>query len=63
MWKSFIATIGLCVALSLGAHGVVAQQPGQAPNFIREDSPVIALMHAEVIDGTGAAAIRSNRNN
>jgi imidazolonepropionase-like amidohydrolase len=56
MRKSVIAAIGLCVVSSLAAVSLAAQQPGQAPNFIREDSPVIALMHVEVIDGTGAAA-------
>ena len=55
MRKGFIAAIGLCVAFSLAAHRVAAQQAGQAPNFIREDSPVIALLHVEVIDGTGSA--------
>lgn len=35
-----------------------AQQPGQAQikDFIREQSPVIALEHVRVIDGTGVAA-------
>jgi imidazolonepropionase-like amidohydrolase len=53
MRKCFIAAIGLCIA-SLAAGIVAAQQLGQAPNFIREDSPVMALMHVQVIDGTGA---------
>jgi imidazolonepropionase-like amidohydrolase len=55
MQKSLIAAVSLCVGLGLCAGSVVAQQPGQAPNFIREDAPVIALMHVSVIDGTGAA--------
>jgi cytosine/adenosine deaminase-related metal-dependent hydrolase len=55
MRKSFVAAIGVCIASILAAVSVAAQQPGTAPNFIREDSPVIALTHAEVIDGTGAA--------
>ena len=56
MQKSLIAAVSLCVGLGLCAGSVVAQQPGQAPNFIREDAPVIALMHVELIDGTGAAS-------
>ena len=56
MWKRSIAAVCLCVASNLLAHGVAAQQPAQAPNFIREDAPVIALTHVEVIDGTGATA-------
>jgi imidazolonepropionase-like amidohydrolase len=55
MWKSSIAAIRICVAISLGAAGVAAQQPGTAPNFIRENAPIIVLTHVEVIDGTGAA--------
>jgi imidazolonepropionase-like amidohydrolase len=55
MWKSFIAAIRICVLISLGAASVAAQQPGTAPNFIRENAPVIVLTHVEVIDGTGAA--------
>jgi imidazolonepropionase-like amidohydrolase len=54
MRKSFIAAVGICVGLGLCAGSPAAQQPGSAPNFIREDSPLIALMHVEVIDGTGA---------
>ena len=57
MRKLFIATISLCLVISLGAHRVAAQQPGPAPNFIREDAPLIALMHVQVIDGTGAAPL------
>ncbi len=56
MQKSLIAAVSLCVGLGLCAGSVVAQQPGQTPNFIREDAPVIALMHVELIDGTGAAS-------
>ena len=56
MRKSLIAAVSLCVGLGLCAGSVVAQQPGQTPNFIREDAPVIALMHVELIDGTGAAS-------
>jgi len=55
MWKSSIAAIRICVAISLGAAGIAAQQPGTAPNFIRENAPIIVLTHVEVIDGTGAA--------
>jgi imidazolonepropionase-like amidohydrolase len=55
MWKRSIAAIVLCAA-SLSARSAAARQPGQAPIFIREDAPVIALTHVEVIDGTGAAA-------
>src|SRR5271155_1551082 len=53
MRKSFIAAISLC--FGLGVVSAAAQQPGTAPNFIRENAPVIALTHAEVMDGTGSA--------
>jgi imidazolonepropionase-like amidohydrolase len=55
MRKCFIAAIGLCVAGSLGAASALAQQPGQAANFIRENAPIIVLTHVEMIDGTGNA--------
>jgi imidazolonepropionase-like amidohydrolase len=55
MWKSFIAAIIICVVTSLAAVNLAAQQPAQAPNFIRENAPIIVLTHVEVIDGTGAA--------
>jgi imidazolonepropionase-like amidohydrolase len=55
MRNIFIAAISLCVCLGLSVGSVAAQQPAQAPTFIREDSPVIALMHVELIDGTGSA--------
>jgi imidazolonepropionase-like amidohydrolase len=55
MWKSVSAAIRICVAISLAAVGATAQQPGTAPNFIRENAPIIVLTHVEVIDGTGAA--------
>ena len=55
MRKCFITAISLCAAVILCTGSVAAQQAGQAPTFIREDSPVIALLHVEVIDGTGSA--------
>ncbi len=55
MRNRFITTVSLCVASCLVAVSLVAQQPGQAPNFVSENSPVIALIHVEVIDGSGAA--------
>ena len=55
MRKCFITAISLCVTVILCTGSVAAQQAGQAPTFIREDSPVIALLHVEVIDGTGSA--------
>src|SRR5271170_3851816 len=55
MCKSFIAAISLCIGLGLCVRSAAAQQPGTAPNFIRENAPVIALTHVEVIDGTGSA--------
>jgi imidazolonepropionase-like amidohydrolase len=55
MRQRFIAAMGLCVAFSVGAGGLAAQQPGATPTFIRENAPVIVLTHVEVIDGTGAA--------
>src|ERR1700678_3337321 len=56
MRKSFVVASGFCVASALAAVRVAAQQPIPAPNFSREDAPVIALTHVEVIDGTGSAA-------
>jgi imidazolonepropionase-like amidohydrolase len=41
----------------LAASNASAQKGGAAPNFVREDAPVIALTHVELIDGTGAAAM------
>jgi imidazolonepropionase-like amidohydrolase len=56
MRKCFVAAIGLSVGCSLCAGGAAAQQSATFPNFVREDAPVIALLHVEVIDGTGSAA-------
>ena len=56
MRKSFVVALGFCVASTVAAVRVAAQQPIPAPNFIREDAPVIGLTHVEVIDGTGSAA-------
>jgi imidazolonepropionase-like amidohydrolase len=55
MRKCFVAAIGLSVGCSLCAGGAAAQQSATTPNFVREDAPVIALLHVEVIDGTGSA--------
>jgi len=55
MCKSFIAAISLCIGLGLCVRSAAAQQPGTSPNFIRENAPVIALTHVEVMDGTGSA--------
>src|ERR1700727_2788434 len=38
-----------------------AQAPAALMPFVSEDSPVIVLMHARVIDGTGAAAAEDQR--
>jgi imidazolonepropionase-like amidohydrolase len=56
MRKCFIAVIGVFTACSFGVASVAAQQPGAAPNFIRENAPIIVLTHVELIDGTGAAS-------
>src|SRR5271167_3832558 len=50
-----IAAMSLCVAFSVGAGSLAAQQPAATPTFIRENAPVIALTHVGVLDGTGAA--------
>src|SRR5271163_1008338 len=55
MRQRFIAAMGLCVAFSVGAGGLAAQQPAATPTFIRENAPVIVLTHVEVIDGRGAS--------
>ena len=54
MRKCFVATIGFCVASTVGTTTTIAQQPGQPPNFIRENAQVIVLTHVELIDGTGS---------
>jgi imidazolonepropionase-like amidohydrolase len=36
---------------------VNAQQAPRGPNFIKENSPLVALTHVEIIDGTGAAPL------
>jgi len=56
MWRKSIVAVSLSLASTLAAFNAAAQQPAQAPNFVREDAPVIALTHVELIDGTGAAA-------
>jgi hypothetical protein len=49
--RTFLVAILLFAALSANA-----QQVAPAPKFIRENSPVIALTHVQLIDGTDAAA-------
>ena len=44
------------VVLAASASGAGAQQAATA-TFVKENAPVIALTHAEVIDGTGAPAL------
>src|SRR6516164_7640520 len=46
----------LVAILLFAASSANAQQVAPAPKFIRENSPVIALTHVLLIDGTGAAA-------
>jgi hypothetical protein len=46
----------LVAILLFAASSANAQQVAPAPKFIRENSPVIALTHVQLIDGTGAAA-------
>ena len=52
----------LCGALAavIATAAVAAQQPPNNPNarqnFVKIDSPVVALTHVRVIDGTGAPA-------
>ena len=51
------ANLVIVVAISLFlASGTFAQQASQTSKFIRENSPVMALTHVQVIDGTGAVA-------
>ena len=49
--RTFLVAIFLFAASSANA-----QQVAPASKFIRENSPVIALTHVQLIDGTGAAA-------
>jgi hypothetical protein len=49
--------LSIVVAISLVlASSTFAQQASQSSKLIRENSPVIALTHVQLIDGTGAAA-------
>ncbi len=52
MKRRVAALISAMIALTMGS--AAAQAP--PPNFVREQSPVIAITHVSVIDGTGAAA-------
>ena len=47
--------VGSFIVLA-GAAMVTAQSPAGIEQFVRVKSPVIALEHVRVIDGTGAAA-------
>ena len=53
-------SVYLCVSVALLLVSAVAAQPPQAGDplrqYIKVDAPVVALTHARVIDGTGAAA-------
>ena len=51
--RKFCLTIFLLFAMSAGA-----QQASQTSKFVRENSPVIALTHVQLIDGTGSAALQ-----
>jgi imidazolonepropionase-like amidohydrolase len=55
MRKSLIAASAIVISGSVAVASVAAQQPGTAPNSIRENAPVIVLTHVELIDGTGSA--------
>jgi imidazolonepropionase-like amidohydrolase len=46
----------LVAILLFAASSANAQQVAPAPKFIRENSPVIAFIHIQLMDGTGAAA-------
>src|ERR1700747_56868 len=46
----------LVAILLFAASSANAQQVAPAPKFIRENPPMIALTHVQLIDGTGAAA-------
>jgi imidazolonepropionase-like amidohydrolase len=48
------ATLGLMVSTCVLARA--QQNPNAAANFVSVNAPVVALTHARVIDGTGAAA-------
>src|SRR5580704_11712315 len=55
MRKGFISSAGIFIAGAITVASAAAQQSASAPNFIRENAPIIVLMHVSVIDGTGAA--------
>lgn len=46
----------LVAMILLAASSASAQQPQPPSKFIRENAPVIAVTHLQLIDGTGAAA-------
>jgi hypothetical protein len=52
--RSINATFRPCALAILFSAGALAQSPTPA-TFIREQAPLIAITHVEVIDGTGAA--------
>ncbi|MEO8449168.1 MAG: amidohydrolase family protein [Gemmatimonadota bacterium] len=55
--RSYLVALGLMTA---GIHSLAAQRPtlgGRAKAFVSVDAPVVALTHARVIDGTGAAPV------
>ena len=53
--KGRIGRIGTMLAL-FGVLAGAQQNPNAPANFVSVNAPVVALTHARVIDGTGAAA-------
>src|SRR5689334_4265001 len=53
------AFLALTLANGLAVGGASAQTPPLSPDtraFVKIDAPILALVHARVIDGTGAQA-------
>src|SRR5215467_12643150 len=56
IWRRIVRTISFLIFTMLCSLAAAAQAGTPIKDFIRVQSPVIALEHVRVIDGTGAAA-------
>ena len=52
-WAGWVASASVCAGLLATAHA--QQNPNAVANFVTINEPVVALTHARVIDGSGAA--------
>src|ERR1700744_4597810 len=56
-----VLRLSTAAALLSSAAWATAQVPAALKPYVSEDSPVIVLLHARVIDGTGAPAVEDQR--